>query len=95
MKKIALVCILSLFLGCGIRVRNYDQKQFLAKYDETIDEYDEILGEYITPKEINRLEKNFTFLKVQLQSKKLNQPFVHKYGKEIDNYLQVVEDLKD
>lgn len=95
MKKIALLITLMFLMACSSMVRNYDEKEFLKKYDSTIKDYDETLSNYISPREVNSLDKKFRFLKVQLKSNKLSNGFVKEYREKIDYYSQTVEDLKD
>ncbi|MBC2855655.1 MAG: hypothetical protein RR191_02430 [Cetobacterium sp.] len=95
MKKIALLITLVFLTACSSMVRNYDEKEFLKKYDSTVKVYDETLSDYMSPKDVNSLEKRFKFLKVQLKSNKLSSGFVKEYKQKVDYYSQTVEDLKD
>lgn len=95
MKKIGILIFTIVLSGCSLRVRNYNEEQYLQKYNETLNNYDKTLGNYIEKKDIEKLEKQFEFLKVQLKSDQLPENFKKEYNIKINNYLNIMEDLKD
>lgn len=94
MKKY-LLCLMIFLAGCGIRVRNYTEDEFLQRYNLTLKNYDKTLEGYVNNKKVAQLEKQFKYLQVQLKSTKLSPRFKEMYNHDIENYLNIMEDLKD
>ena len=100
MKKLVILALSMILFSCTSLFYNYTPDQFADEYSKTVEYYDATISGEFSDFKINRVRKRFVNLKKQLYKnnenyERINESFVKVYSDKIDEYLLVIEDLKD
>lgn len=100
MKRLVVILMTTLLFSCTSLFYNYTQEEFVDEYLKTVEYFDATLSGPFTTYKIKKVGKKFNKLKNQLYKnndnyERISQSTVKVYSEKIDEYLQVIEDLKD